>query len=50
MGDEVPFLPADKHKSFLQVDSICFGCAKPGMPKVPKITNLVYVSNISSKM
>ena len=25
MGDEVEFLPADKHKSFLQDDSITLG-------------------------
>ena len=25
IGDEVDFLPADKHKSFLQVDSITLG-------------------------
>ena len=38
VGNEVDFLPADKHESFLQVDSI--NCAYQGMLKVPKITSL----------
>ena len=46
IGDEVDFLPADKHKSVLQDDSIYhFGYALPGMPKVPKTTGLKYLCN-----
>ena len=37
MGDAVEFLPADKHKSFLQDDSI--------MPNVRKATGLQYLCN-----
>ena len=48
MGDEVAFLPSDKRKSFLQVDSIILH--NRGMPRVPKITSLLYLSNISKKM
>ena len=40
MGDEVYFLPADKHKSFLQVDSITLSVHSHAMPKVPKTTSL----------
>ena len=36
MGNEVDFLPADKHKSFLQVDSITFGVLSQTCPKYPK--------------
>ena len=36
MANEVDFLSADKHKSFLHVYNH-FRCAKPGMSKVPKI-------------
>ena len=41
MGDEVHFLPADKHKSFLQDDGITYGV----MLKVPKTTGLQYLCN-----
>ena len=36
MGDEVHFLPSDKRKSFLQVDSITLGMDSQGSPKNPK--------------
>ena len=36
MGDEVPFLPTDKYKSFLQVDSIPLGVQSQACPKYPK--------------
>ena len=36
MGDEVDFLPANKHKSFLQVDSITLGVHSQACPKYPK--------------
>ena len=36
-GGEVGFLTADKHKSFLQVDSITLGlCSSQACPKYPK--------------
>ena len=41
MGDEVDFLLADKHKSFLQVDSATLGACSQVCPKYPK-----YVSSI----
>ena len=40
MGDEVDFLPADKHKSFLQDDSVILGVHSQACPKYPK--QLVY--------
>ena len=48
MGTEVDFLPANKHESFLQVDSITLGLR--GMPKVPKTIRSQYLCNISRKM
>ena len=36
MGDEVDFLPADKHKSFLQDDSITLVVRSETCPKYPK--------------
>ena len=36
MWDEVDFLPADKHKSFLQVDSITLGVCNQTHPKYAK--------------
>ena len=35
-GGEVGFLTADKHKSFLQVDSITLGSHSQASPKYPK--------------
>ena len=40
MGDEDDFLPADKHKSFLQVDGITLGEHSQASPKYPE--QLVY--------
>ena len=36
MGDEVDFLPVDKHKSILQVDSITLGVHSQVCPKYTK--------------
>ena len=36
MGDEVDFLPADKHKSFLQGDSMTLGVHSQACSKYPK--------------
>ena len=36
MGYEVDFLPAYKHKSFLQDDSIPLGVHRQAYPKYPK--------------
>ena len=35
MGDEVDFLAADKHKSFLHVDNIAPGVHSQACPKYP---------------
>ena len=45
MGDEVAFLPADKHKSLLQVDSITLS-VKAKHPTIHKITSLLFRCNI----
>ena len=36
MGDEVDFLSTDKHKRFLQVDSITLGVHNQACPEYPK--------------
>ena len=36
MGDEVDFLPVDKHERFLQVDSTILGVPSEACPKYPK--------------
>ena len=36
MGNKVDFLPADKHKNFLQIDSITLGVHSQACPKYPK--------------
>ena len=36
MGDEVDFLPADKHESFPQDNSITLGVHSQTCPKYPK--------------
>ena len=36
MGYEIDFLPADKHRNFLQIDSIIFGVHGQACPKHPK--------------
>ena len=36
MGGEVDFLPADKHKIFLQVVSVILGARSQACPKYPK--------------
>ena len=46
MGDEVEFLPADKHKSFLQDGSITLGVISQTDPKYQKqsVYNIFAVS------
>ena len=36
MEDRVDFLPADKHESFLKIDSITFGLHSRACPRYPK--------------
>ena len=36
LGDEVDFLPANKHESFLEVNSIFLGVRSQASPKYPK--------------
>ena len=36
MGDEVDFLPEDKHESFLQADSLALGVHSQACLKYPK--------------
>ena len=47
MKDEVDLLPSDEHQGFLQVYH--FKCVWPGMPKLPKITSLLFLSNVLRK-
>ena len=42
MKDEVDFLPADKCQMFPQIDTNLLG-VWPGMPKLPKITSLLFL-------
>ena len=54
MKDEVDFLFAGIHQSFLQISTYCLWWAWPGVPKVPKLTsniqnNKLYLCNISRK-
>ena len=44
MKDEVYFLPANKCQRLLQIDSILLGVR--GMPKLPKVTSLLFLCNI----
>ena len=46
MGDVVDFLPADKHKIFLQDDSIFLGVSSQACPKYPKqqVCNIFAIS------
>ena len=48
MGDEVDFLPADKHKSFLQDDSITLGLNSQTCPKYQEqqVCNIFTISHI----
>ena len=45
---EVDFLPADKCQMFPQIDTIILD-VWPGMPKLPKITSLLFLCNILRK-
>ena len=51
MDDEVDFLPAEKHKSFLQDDSITYGVRRHACSKYPKqqIYNIFEI-NMSRQM
>ena len=44
MGDEVDFLPANKHEGFLQVDSITLGLFSQACPKYSKQVNVFVIS------
>ena len=46
MEGEVDFFPANKHKSFLQVDGITLGLHREACPKYPKqsIYNISVIS------
>ena len=46
--DEDDFLPADKRQWFPQINTIILG-VWPGMPKLPKITSLLFLCNILRK-
>ena len=48
VSDEVDFLHADKHESFLQIDAVIFYGGWSSVPKEPKIS-LQYLCNISRK-
>ena len=50
MGDEVDFLPADKHKRFLQDDSTVLRVHNHTCPKYPKqkVCN-IFALNMSKK-
>ena len=49
MSHKVDLLHADKHESFLQIDAMIFDGGWSSIPKVPKITRLKYLCNISNK-
>ena len=36
MNDEIDFLHADNHESFLQIDTMIFDGDGPAFPKLPK--------------
>ena len=46
--DEVDFLPAHKCQTFPQIDTNILG-VWPGIPKLPKITSLLFLCNILRK-
>ena len=46
---EVDFLPANKRQRFLQNGYCHFRCVWPGMPKLTKITSLLFLCNIVRK-
>ena len=48
LKDEGNFLPADKRQWFPQIDTIILS-VWPGMPKLPKITSLLFLCNILRK-
>ena len=47
MGGEVDFLSANKHKRFLQVDSVTLGLHSQACPKYPKqqVYNIFVISH-----
>ena len=50
MGEKVCFKYKSSLKVLTKVDTIFLRCAKPGMPKAPKIISLQYFCNILRKM
>ena len=48
LKDEGNFLPADKRQWFPQIDTIILS-VWPSMPKLPKITSLLFLCNILRK-
>ena len=49
MRDEIDFLSADKHESFLQGDGVTLGVHSQACLKYPKLRNLQNLCNISRK-
>ena len=49
MKDEVDFLPTDKRERFPQIDTIICSCVWPDMPKLLKVTSLLFLCNILRK-
>ena len=49
VSDEVDFLHADKHQIFLQMNDMIVDGGWSSIPKIPKITGLQYLCNISKK-
>ena len=47
MGYETNFLPADKHKNLLQIDSITFGVHGQACPK--QLYNIFAISQVKCK-
>ena len=48
-GCEVDFLPANKHESFVQVDSITLGLLSQACPKYPKQFYNIFADPFSKK-
>ena len=50
MGNEVEFLPADKHKSFLQDGSIIFGVISHTGPKYQKQSQTISLQYLKENL
>ena len=50
VSDEVDFLHADNHENFLQMNDMIVVGGWSSIPKIPKITSLQYLCNISKKL